>query len=65
MFLLLLTAREDRVSANHLRCPSSHNPQTRPRSSTARATVLVCLEPLPGGIPNDKTGNVAGILYRH
>jgi hypothetical protein len=32
MLLFLLTAREGRVSANHLGCPSSPNPQTRPRS---------------------------------
>jgi hypothetical protein len=32
MLLFLLTAREGRVSTNHLGCPSSPNPQTRPRS---------------------------------
>src|ERR1035438_8716611 len=31
MFLLLLTAREGRVSANHLGCPSSRNVPDAPR----------------------------------
>ena len=65
MLMLLLTAREGRLSANQLGCPSSRSSQTRPRSPTSRAAAFVCLALPPSGIPNDKTGNSAGVLYRH
>jgi hypothetical protein len=65
MLLFLLTAREGRLSANRFGYPSSCNSQTRaPCSEHPRAAAFVCLPLSPGGIPNDKTGNVAGILYR-
>jgi len=65
MLLFLLTAREGRVSANHLGCPSSRKLDAGLRSYSSRATAFVCPAPSPSGIPNDKTGNTAGILYRH
>jgi hypothetical protein len=65
MLLFLLTAREGRLSANQLRCPSSRSSQTRPRSPTSRAAAFVCLAIPSSGDPNDKTGNIAGVLFRH
>ena len=65
MLMLLLTAREGRLSANQLGCPSSPSSQTRPRSPTSRAAAFVCLALSPNGDLNDKTGNIAGILFRH
>jgi hypothetical protein len=65
MLMLLLTAREGRLSANQLGCPSSRSSQKRPRSPTSRAAVLVCLALSSSGDPNDKTGSSAGVLYRH
>jgi hypothetical protein len=66
MLMLLLTAREGRLSANQLGCPSSRSPQTpthvRP---TSRAAAFVCLVLSSSGDPNDKTGSSAGVLYRH
>jgi len=63
--MLLLTAREGRLSANQLGCPSSRRSQTRLRSPTFRAAAFVCLALSSSGDPNDKTGNSAGVLYRH
>ena len=65
MLLFLLTAREGRLSANHLGCPSSCRFQTRHVRPTSRAAAFVCLSLPPSGDPNDKTGKVAGILFRH
>jgi len=65
MLLFLLTAREGRLSANHLGCPSSRNSRRLLRSHTLRAVAFVCLALSPGGIPSDKTGNIAGVLFRH
>jgi hypothetical protein len=65
MFMLPLTAREGRVSANQLGCPVIAQFQTRPRSPTSRAAAFVCLARSSSGDPNDKTTNFAGVLYRH
>ena len=65
MLLFLLTAREGRVSANQLGCPSSRSSRRAHVRPTYRAAAFVCLALPPGGDPNDKTGSSAGVLYRH
>jgi hypothetical protein len=67
MFLFLLTAREGRVSVKALR------PLVTAQSLDATHPRTLCPAPLhlcvscsrPAGIPKDKTGNIAGVLYRH
>jgi hypothetical protein len=39
--------------------------QAHQRSHTLRAAAFVFLALSLGGILNDKTGNIAGVLYRH
>lgn len=66
MLLFLLTAREGRVSANRFGCSViAQFPDAGQRSHTSRAAAFVCLPLSPGGIPNDKIGNIAGVLFRH
>jgi hypothetical protein len=66
MLLFLLTAREGRVSANRFGCSViAQFPDAGPCSHTFRAAAFVRLPLSPGGIPNDKTGNIAGVLFRH
>jgi hypothetical protein len=66
MLRLLLTAREGRLSANQPGCPFiAQFPDAPHVAPTSRADAFVCPAVPPGGIPNDKTGNSAGVLYRH
>jgi hypothetical protein len=64
MLLLLLTAREGRLSANQLGCPSSRISR-RAHVRPNRAAAFVCLALSSSGDPNDKTDSSAGVLYRH
>jgi len=64
MLMLLLTAREGRLSANQLGCPSSRSPRRGPTFPSSRAAAFVCLAIVSRSFPTDKTGNTAGVLYR-
>ncbi len=67
MLLFLLTAREGRLSANRFGCSVIAQFPDAGHCSLHlfRAAAFVCLQPSPGGIPKDKTGNIAGVLFRH
>ena len=66
MLLFLLTAREGRLSANPPRLSVIREIPDAPRPShTSRAVALVRLALSPSGVSSDKTGNIAGLLFRH
>jgi hypothetical protein len=58
-------SRGNRVSAIRLGCPSSRSSRRAHVPPTSRASAFVCLALVSRSFPTDKTGNTAGVLYRH